>query len=236
MSKPILSARQICKVFSYPARVEVLKGISLDLYPGESIAIMGASGEGKSTLLHILGTLEEPTSGQLIIVGQEATRKPAAALRNQHIGFIFQGFNLLEDYSVLQNILMPALIGRKDIAQGSAAYKRGCQLVDQVGLSHRLHYPIKLLSGGEKQRVALARAFLNNPEMILADEPSGNLDHETSLAIHTLLLDSVKKLNKGMIVVTHDQELANLCDRTVYLCDGYLKEKLSNGLPHDSKS
>lgn len=235
MTKPILTARKICKVFNYPARVEVLKGISLDLYPGESIAIMGASGEGKSTLLHILGTLEEPTSGELLIVGQEATRKPAASLRNQHIGFIFQGFNLLEDYSVLQNILMPALIGRKDITQGSKAYKRGCQLVDQVGLSHRLHYPIKLLSGGEKQRVALARAFLNDPEMILADEPSGNLDHETSLAIHTLLLDSVKKLNKGMIVVTHDQELANLCDRTVYLCDGHLKEKLPSSLSNDSK-
>lgn len=222
--KPILSAKSIRKVFSKPFAIEILKGISLDLFPGESIAIMGASGEGKSTLLQIFGTLEEPTSGELSIAGISVLKGPVPAIRNRHIGFVFQSFNLLEDYTVLQNVLMPALIGGKDIHTGSAAHDRALNLLERVGLNERLFFHTKLLSGGEKQRVAIARALCNNPEIILADEPSGNLDHATSHHIHALLMEAVKEFNKALIVVTHDRELASLCDRTFLLCDGLLTE------------
>jgi lipoprotein-releasing system ATP-binding protein len=222
--KPVLTAKNIRKYFTAPFEVEILKGIHLNLFAGESIAIMGASGEGKSTLLHILGTLEEPTSGELIILGKNASKKPPAFIRNRHIGFVFQAFNLLEDYSVLQNVLMPALIAGEAIGQQAKAYKRATQLLCRVGLEKRIHFPARLLSGGEKQRASIARALCNHPELIMADEPSGNLDHETSRHIHELLISSVKEFNKSLIVVTHDHELASLCDRIFVLCGGYLKE------------
>ncbi len=221
--KPVLSAKNIRKVFLRPAEIEILKGVSLDIYPGESIAIMGASGEGKSTLLHILGTLEEATSGELIIAGKSVQNNPPPSLRNRHIGFVFQSFHLLEDYTVLQNVLMPALIGGKEIHSKSEAYARAIDLVKKVGLEKRLEYPTKLLSGGEKQRTALARALCNDPEILLADEPSGNLDHTTSRQIQELLLGSVKEFNKSLVVVTHDDALASLCDRKLVLWDGHLK-------------
>lgn len=222
--KPILSAVNIKKRFHYPNEIEILKGINLDLYPGQSIAIVGSSGEGKSTLLQILGTLEAAHSGELFIAGKSVTTAQAPLLRNKHIGFIFQSFNLLEDYSVLQNVLMPGLIANQPVHKNSAAHARGIALLEKVGLQHRIDFTTKLLSGGEKQRACLARALLNDPEIILADEPSGNLDHENSKRIHELLLEPVKTLNKSLIVVTHDQELANLCDRKLRLCDGYLVE------------
>ena len=209
-----LEARNISKVFQKPHRVEILKDISLVVQPKQSVAIMGASGEGKSTLLHILGTLEAPTSGSLIIAGQN---KPTPQLRNQKIGFVFQAFHLLEDYTVLQNVLMPAMIG------GFDAKERALKLLEKVGLSDRAHFPAKLLSGGEKQRVAIARALINNPDIILADEPSGNLDYNTSQIIHNLLMECVKEEGKSLILVTHDQELANLCDTTYRLINGELK-------------
>lgn len=220
--KPILSAKNIKKVFTYPQEVAILKGISLDLYPAESIAIIGASGEGKSTLLHILGTLEAPTVGELLIAGESVALKPPPFLRNRHIGFIFQNFNLLEDSTVLQNVLMPALISGQAVRKNSEAYNRANELLIKVGLENRMHFPTKLLSGGEKQRTAIARALCNDPKILLADEPSGNLDYETSSQIHALLIHSVKELKKGLIVVTHDLTLASLCDRRLILCDGYL--------------
>lgn len=221
--EPILSAIKISKRFLSQSSIEILKEVSLAIYPGESLAIMGASGEGKSTLLHILGTLEEPSSGELIIAGKSLAQHPSPLIRNQHIGFVFQSYNLLEDYTALHNVLMPALIAKKNIQKGSKAYERGCQLLEQVGLTHRMHFPCKLLSGGEKQRVALARALCNDPEIILADEPSGNLDHDTSEAIHQLLIHLVKEMNKSLIVVTHDHSLARLCGKKLILSDGYLK-------------
>ena len=209
----ILTAKNLTKRFDKPQVVEVLKGISLEVEQQSSVAIMGASGEGKSTLLHILGTLEAPTSGTLAIAGET---NPTPKLRNQHIGFIFQAYNLLEDYTVLQNVMMPALIaGKRD-------EKRAMQLLEQVGLAHRATFPAKLLSGGEKQRAAIARAFCNDPELILADEPSGNLDHDTSQLIHNLLVHCVKKEGKALIVVTHDPKLASLCDHTYHLINGTL--------------
>lgn len=190
---------------------------------------MGTSGEGKSTLLQILGTLEAPTSGDLLIAGKSVLNTPLSILRNRHIGFVFQAFNLLEDYTVLQNVLMPALIGGKGIGKHSEAYSRALYLIERVGLKQRLHFHTKLLSGGEKQRVALARALCNDPEIILADEPSGNLDHNTSSHIHALLMEAVKEFNKALIVVTHDDTLAALCDRKLILCNGYLNKENDHG-------
>lgn len=229
---PILSAKNLRKTFFHPTPVEVLKGISLNLYPGQSIAIMGTSGEGKSTLLQILGTLEEASSGELIIANKSVSKTPSPSLRNQHIGFVFQSYNLLADYTALQNVLMPALIAGNPIHKRSAAYKRAMSLLEKVGVKERAHFSTKLLSGGEKQRVALARALCNDPEILLADEPSGNLDHETSQLIHTLLVDFVKETGKSLLVVTHDQTLATLCDQTYILCDGKLKKENKHGKSH----
>jgi len=223
--QPILSAKNICKKFNYPLEIEILKSISLDLFPGQSIAIMGASGEGKSTLLQILGTLEEPSSGELYISGKSVQKNPSPSLRNQHIGFVFQAYNLLEDYTVLQNVLMPALIAGKKFSKQSSVYAHAIHLLDRVGLKERIHFHTKFLSGGEKQRVAIARALCNNPEIILADEPSGNLDHATSSHIHKLLMESVNEFKKALIVVTHDEDLASLCNYKLILCNGFLKKK-----------
>ena len=220
--KSVLRARQITKRFLTPAPVEVLKGIDLEVDCGESIAIVGKSGEGKSTLLHILGTLEKPCSGTLEICGQNTADASLPYLRNQHIGFIFQSYHLLEDDTVLDNVLMPVKIARQSTHQGSTAYQRALSLLEMVGLESRAHFSAKLLSGGEKQRVAIARALCNDPELILADEPSGNLDHAHSQEVHSLLIDLARDFNKSLIVVTHDKEFSSLCNKTLLLKDGNL--------------
>jgi lipoprotein-releasing system ATP-binding protein len=219
----VLKASKISKSFKRPINVSVLKNITLDVKAGETIAITGKSGEGKTTLLHILGTLEPPTEGTLEIGGLEASPSNWNRLRNLYIGFIFQTYNLLEDYTVLDNILMPAKIGNLNTHQGSPSHLRALELLEEVGLSHRANFPAKLLSGGEKQRAAIARAFINDPALILADEPSGNLDHAHSTIIYNLLLGSAQKRGKALIVVTHDRELAALCQKTYSLSDGELK-------------
>jgi lipoprotein-releasing system ATP-binding protein len=221
---PILEATNIRKTFYSPTKVEVLKDINLKVFPGETIAIMGASGEGKSTLLHILGSLESPSEGSLKIAQRSITRSNNASLRNEHIGFIFQGFHLLEDYTILENTLIPAMIARKSTKKNSESYQRVLKLIEEVKLTNRLHFSAKLLSGGEKQRVAIVRALCNNPSLILADEPTGNLDHQTSLEIIQVLLSFAKKSNKALIIVTHDIELAKMCDRILTLRDGFLHE------------
>lgn len=219
----ILRAKDIHKTFEEPTKVEVLSGISLEVESGQTIAITGKSGEGKSTLLHILGTLEKPTRGELEICGKDVASHPLHQIRNEHIGFIFQTFNLLDDYTVIENVLMPAKIARKPTGEDSAAFKRALGLLDEVGLSSRAFFPAKVLSGGEKQRAAIARALCNDPELILADEPSGNLDHSHSVGIHELLIGSAKKWEKSLVIVTHDKELASLCNRTYLLMDGKLQ-------------
>jgi lipoprotein-releasing system ATP-binding protein len=219
---PLISAKEITKTFLRPSKVELLKGISLDLLPERSMAIMGASGEGKTTLLHILGTIEQADQGSLSICGKPLKRMQAPLIRHKHIGFIFQAFSLLEDFTALENILMPARIGRKSVSKKSPAYQQAEELLEIVDMKARAHFPAKLLSGGEKQRVAIARALFNDPEILLADEPSGNLDHENSTIIHSILMELVKKMKKGLIVVTHDQELAHLCDEIFLLKDGLL--------------
>lgn len=223
-STPILQARRLKKSFYSPNKVEILKGVDLTVGKGETIAIMGRSGEGKSTLLQILGTLETPCSGNLEITGQLVKNRNKSGIRNRHIAFIFQSFHLLEDYTALDNVLMPAKIARRSTGKGSEAYKHGLSLLERVGLSHRAHFASKYLSGGEKQRVAIARALCNDPQLILADEPSGNLDYQTSLMIHSLLLEFCKEKDRSLIVVTHNSQLADLCDKRYFLKEGVLVE------------
>lgn len=222
LSSVVLRATRLVKTFYSPVKVPILRGVDLQVMKGESVAIMGRSGEGKSTLLQILGTLEKPCSGKLEILDQEVTPGNQNTMRNRHLAFIFQSFHLLEDYSVLDNVLMPARIGRRAVGKGSLAYRQACELLDYVGLAKRFHFDTKRLSGGEKQRVAIARALCNDPDIILGDEPSGNLDKQTSLIIHDLLLEFVKERGKALIVVTHDHTLANLCDKQYMLQNGHL--------------
>ena len=213
----VLVAKDLKKSFLRPSRCDILKGVSLTVNPGETVAIMGPSGVGKSTLLHILGTLDEPSSGSLEISGKNALGDQRAFLRNQHIGFVFQNYNLLDEYSVLENVLMPSRIARVGSQEESAK-----QLLTQVGLENHFHHLAKQLSGGEKQRAAIARALCNNPDLILADEPSGNLDDTNSDRIHDILISTAKSLKKGLIVVTHNQALAKQCDFIYNLQDGVL--------------
>lgn len=220
----ILKGKNIHKAFTYPVKTQILKGIDLEVSPGETVAIMGRSGEGKSTLLHILGTLESPCQGTLEIAGHDASTFNKAYIRNSHVGFIFQSFHLLEDCTALENVLMPARIARKNISPGSEAYKHALELLEQVGLGHRLHFNVKLLSGGEKQRVAIARALCNNPDILLADEPSGNLDSQNAHAIYDIIFTFVKERRKALITVTHDTQLAALCQTRYRLLDGRLEK------------
>ena len=218
--KPVLKAKNLSKTFG--SDLTVLHDISLEVLPGETLAIIGKSGEGKTTLLHLLGTLEKPTAGSIEVCGEVATAQNSPLLRNTHIGFVFQAYHLLEECTVLENVLMPARIGNVDVQPGSAAHARALQLLEEVGLSHRAKFPAKLLSGGEKQRAAIARALINNPSIILADEPSGNLDHAHSQAIYKLLFDEAHQRNKALVVVTHDLTLASQCQKTYALQDGKL--------------
>jgi lipoprotein-releasing system ATP-binding protein len=218
----ILVAQHLKKSFFDPKRLDVLSDISLILRAGESIAIRGRSGEGKTTLLHILGTLETPDSGNLTIANIPATKRNACRLRQKFIGFIFQAFNLLEDFTTLDNVLMPARVARLPTDQNSAAYQNAINHLREVDLLDRAQTRAKLLSGGERQRVAIARALCNDPALILADEPSGNLDRGNAQRIGELLMRCVKSKNKSLILVTHDLELASLCDHQYLLKDGCL--------------
>ncbi len=218
----VLLAENLSKTFYTPHSLRILQSIHLSVQSGESIAITGRSGEGKSTLLHILGTLEAPTDGKLWINGLLTSSTPLPELRNKQVGFIFQSFHLLEDSSVIENVLMPAKIARLPTHSKSSAYDRARSLLDRVGLLPRAHFLSKQLSGGEKQRVALARALFNDPPLILADEPTGNLDKTNSQMVHQLLLELTQQSGKTLIVATHDLELAQLCDRQYTLKEGFL--------------
>ncbi len=215
----LLQANDLCKTFEGKEPLEILKGVSLNLSQGKSIAIIGKSGCGKSSLLHILGTLDRPTSGTVFICGKEAFSN-AKEIRTQNIGFVFQSFHLLDDYTLLENILIPALIARKkpDVVKAK-------ELLTFVGLLEKANSPAKLLSGGEKQRAALARAFCNDPDILLVDEPTGNLDPKNASMIQNLLFEGCKKHGKSLILVTHDEEFASGCDEVFVLKDGKLEKK-----------
>lgn len=223
MAKPfILEAKGLHKTYRHPAHVSILRGLDLQVAENSAVAIVGRSGQGKSTLLQILGTLETPCSGILEIHGERVSVFNKSRIRNQQIGFVFQAFHLLEDYTALENVLMPARIARLQTGKGSRAYARGMELLEHVGLADRAHFHTKLLSGGEKQRTAIARALCNDPDLIFADEPSGNLDKESARHIHQLLLDLVRLQGKTLITVTHDLEFASLCSESYLLQDGLL--------------
>ena len=217
----MLIADNICK--SYPTasgELSVLRGVSLTLHPGESAAVMGPSGCGKSTLLNILGTLEPATSGALMISDRNVYSLPESELaqfRNQTIGFVFQEHHLLPQCSVLENVLTPTLV-----QSGANALDQARSLLDRVGLSGRLDHRPAELSGGERQRVAIARALINRPSVVLADEPTGNLDRATSQMIGELLSEMHREASAVLFVVTHSVELARRFDRVYSLSDGLM--------------
>lgn len=213
----IIDAKNIRKSFG---ALEVLKGVDLEIERGEVLAIMGASGAGKSTLLQILGTLSVPDAGSLVIDGVDVRKLPSkelSAFRGSRIGFVFQEHHLLAEFTALENVMIPALIAgatRRDAA------RRAESLLGQVGLGGRLSHKPAELSGGEQQRVAIARALINKPAVLFADEPSGNLDSRNKAEIHTLFFRLRDELGQTIVIVTHDPELASMCDRTLNMRDG----------------
>jgi lipoprotein-releasing system ATP-binding protein len=220
----LLHARGICKSFrSSQARISILKDLHLTLQRSETLAVVGASGIGKSTLLHILGTLDLPDQGGLYFQGRnvfEYNEENLARFRNQAMGFVFQFHHLLPEFSALENAQMPALIQGMDKTK---ATRLATQILTRVGLEHRLHHKAVDLSGGEQQRVALARALVLTPPILLADEPTGNLDKNNSQQIHHLLLELNRELGMAMVVVTHNMELAAMMARQATLVDGKLE-------------
>ena len=205
-------------------RIDVLKDVNLDLAIGETVAIVGASGIGKSTLLHILGTLDRPDSGTLEFQGQDVFHYNDAQLaqfRNRTIGFVFQFHHLLPEFSALENAMMPALINGLDKSNASKAAE---EILVRVGLQDRLHLRVGKLSGGEQQRVALARALVLKPAMLLADEPTGNLDNANSKQVHQLVMELNQELSMALVVVTHNMELASYMSRCVTIVEGRLRD------------
>ncbi len=220
---PILSARGVCKRFvNGGTSVPVLEGLDLDLAAGESVAVVGASGIGKSTLLHILGTLERPDRGRLLVRGEDVLGYSAerlARFRNETIGFVFQFHHLLAEFSALENAMMPALIHG---ASRREAADLAREVLVRVGLEHRLSFRVNRLSGGEQQRVAIARALVLRPPILLADEPTGNLDRANGEEVHRLLLELNAERGMTLVIVTHNLELAARLSRRVTLRDGRL--------------
>lgn len=200
----------------------VLKNVDLEVNKGEIVAIVGASGAGKSTLLHILGTLDMPDNGKVYIHDKDVfsqSSRNLAAFRNQSIGFVFQFHNLLPEFSALENVIIPGLIGGKDAQETRT---RAETLFDMLGISHRKDHKPSELSGGEQQRAAVARALINSPDLILADEPSGNLDSKNAVELHNLFFQLRKDLNQTFIIVTHNSDLSKMADRRVEIRDGMI--------------
>jgi lipoprotein-releasing system ATP-binding protein len=217
----VLSGRGLVK--SYPSgdhRITVLDGCDVDLHAGEMLAVVGASGVGKSTLLHLLGALDHPDSGQVLLDGENVAALDAdgrADIRNRKIGFVFQFHHLLPEFTAEENVMMPFLIGR---SQPARARERSRAVLAELGLENRAHHFPTELSGGERQRVALARAIVPEPRVILADEPTGNLDPRTAGAVFETLLEAQERRNLAVVVVTHSRELADRCDRIAPLVEG----------------
>ena len=219
----MIQTRDIRKSFD---DLEVLRGIDLHIDKGEVVSIVGPSGAGKTTLLQIIGTLDGADSGSVVIDGidvSQLSQREIARFRNQHIGFVFQFHQLLPEFTALENVMIPALIAKTPKSQ---AHKRAAEILDFLGLSERAGHKPNQLSGGEKQRVAVARALMNRPSVILADEPSGSLDSAHKTELHQLFFDLRDKLGQTFVIVTHDEELARLTDRTIHLRDGVIEGEL----------
>ena len=226
MSNVVLEAKNVVKHFTDgKSTVEVIKGLSLKVHAGEFVSIVGSSGSGKSTLLHVLGGLDRPTEGQVWLNGQRFDHMGEAErgyLRNQHLGFVYQFHHLLPEFSALENVAMPLMLREgtnyKDV-KAQAEY-----LLNRVGLSHRLTHKPGELSGGERQRVALARALVAKPALMMADEPTGNLDRKTAVKIFELISDLRQEFNMAMLIVTHDEQLAQSADSILHMQDGLWAE------------
>ncbi|ESP91012.1 MULTISPECIES: lipoprotein-releasing ABC transporter ATP-binding protein LolD [Pseudoalteromonas] len=223
MNDPVIQCQALNKSYQEAGnQVSVLKGVNLSLQQGETLSIVGSSGSGKSTLLHILGTLDAATDGTLKIKGvdvQSLSRAKQADFRNRHMGFIYQFHHLLMDFSALENVAMPLLIAGKSKQE---AKNEAVKMLEKVGLGHRAEHRPSELSGGERQRVAIARALVTKPSLVLADEPTGNLDKHNALKIYELLNELNKEFDTSFVIVTHDLELAEKLGRVVQLDDGVL--------------
>lgn len=227
----MLEARNIGKSYAIPGgrKLEILRGISMTVGEGEMVTIIGASGSGKTTLLNLLGTLDSPDSGEILFEGEPLFRdkkytlsqKELARFRNRKIGFVFQFHHLLSDFSALENVAMPEFIATGKL---SPAKKRATRLLSELGLGERLDHLPSELSGGEQQRVAIARALMNNPKLVLADEPSGNLDSRNSRMLYELMSSLGKERKTSFVIVTHNEEYAALSDRCLHMQDGELHE------------
>lgn len=216
----MLQAKDIHKSYG---QVHVLKGVDLTLNKGEIVSIVGPSGSGKSTLLHILGTLDRPGKGEIVINSkaiQGLSDKQLAAFRNKHIGFVFQFHHLLPEFTAIENVCIPGWINGRKKAEVA---ERGKQLLESLGLGNRLENKPSALSGGEQQRVAVARALINDPQIIFADEPTGNLDSANARELHQLFFDLRKKFNQTFLIVTHNEELARMSDRVLHMKDGKME-------------
>lgn len=224
-SEKLLSAKNLCKTYQEGKMVtEVLKDVTFDIYPKSLMAIIGSSGSGKSTLLHLLGGLDQPTSGEILFKSQQLNRlseQQKAQLRNQQIGFVYQFHHLLPDFTALENVAMPLLIGG---VRPNEAKQRAMAMLESVNLVKRANHRPSELSGGERQRVAIGRALINNPALVMADEPTGNLDKSTADAIFDLLIKLNREHGTAFLVVTHDLALANKLDKQLIMSDGRLTE------------
>ena len=215
----MIIAENLSKSFG---NLQALKGVSLNISKGEVVSVVGASGAGKSTLLQILGTLSTPDTGSLIIDGQEVLRMNASrlsAFRNRRIGFVFQSHRLLPEFTALENVMIPSLIAGLSNRESASRAKA---LLSEVGLLDRMDHKPSELSGGEAQRVAIARALVNNPAVLFADEPSGNLDSATKQDIHRIFFEMREKHGQTIVIVTHDETLADMCDRKLVMSDGLI--------------
>ena len=231
-AEPVLRATGVRKGFPIGGRtLEVLHGVDLELARGELVALLGASGAGKSTLLHILGLLDRPTAGTVSMDGEDAwglSTLRRAALRNRHIGFVFQFYHLVAELNATENVLLPAMIAESRLryrANRRRHRARACDLLARFGMGDRLKHRPSQLSGGERQRVAMARALFNDPEILLADEPTGNLDRGTGEKVLELLFEEQRRRSLSMILVTHDESIARQCEREVVMEDGLINAR-----------
>ena len=226
MNTALLSCQNVSKFYQEGTQqTEVLKQVSFSMQPSELVAIVGSSGSGKSTLLHTLGGLDQPSSGEVFIKGQslqQMSPNALAKLRNQYLGFVYQFHHLMADFTALENVMMPMLIGQQNKTE---AQDRAEQILSAVGLQHRISHRPSALSGGERQRVAIARALVNNPALVLADEPTGNLDHKTTESIFELIQELNQEKQIAFLLVTHDLNLAEKLNRRLIMQDGVLCEE-----------